>query len=331
MPINHTTDRTPRPPNGGADITEVLIVDWRIDEFAALAARFPRVRFRFATSFSDAEPWLATAEVLVCVGEGLTPAVVERMPAFAWMQSLLTGVDGALAALSGRPDVLLTSMRGIHGPQMTEAAIFHMLGLSRDVRRSARAQEAGRWESWDPRVLDGRTVGIVGIGAVGEHLAPVCKALGMSVVGISRTQRVVAGIDSMVTRDQLAQAAAEVDYLILTVPLDTTSEHLVDKHVLAAMRPTAYLINLARGRVVDTAALIDALRRRAIAGAGLDAFEDEPLPATSPLWQIDNVVITGHMGGRSDRYVERALTILEPNLRHWQASEREKMRNVVSR
>src|SRR5579859_6578216 len=104
-----------------APMTEVLVVDWRPQEFEPLAARFPQVRLRLAASMAQAEPWLASAEVLVSVGRDLTPEAVARMPKLGWMQSMLTGVDGALAALAQRPDVLLTSATGIHGPQMAEA------------------------------------------------------------------------------------------------------------------------------------------------------------------------------------------------------------------
>jgi D-2-hydroxyacid dehydrogenase (NADP+) len=249
---------------------------------AGLAQRFPDVTLRLATSIDGAEPWLATTHVLVTVGRDLTVDAVARMPALAWMQSMLTGVDGALAALAERPSVLLTSATGIHGSQMSEAALFHMLCLSRDVRRIVHLQDEQRWDHWDPRVLDGKTAGIVGIGVVGEHLAPLCKALGMTVIGVSRTSRPVAGIDRMYPREELAVAAAEVDFLILTVPLTAETERIVDARVFAAMKPTAYLVNVARGGVVDTSALVDALRAGTIAGAGLDAFDAEPLPPGKP-------------------------------------------------
>ncbi|HUY59718.1 MAG TPA: D-2-hydroxyacid dehydrogenase [Solirubrobacteraceae bacterium] len=310
---------------------EVLVVDWRPREFAGTVERFPQLTFHLTESIAEAEPYLATANVLVTVGRGLTPEVVDRMPALQWMQCLITGVNGALAALTGRPEVLLTSARGIHGPQMAEAALFHMLCLARDVRRSQQAQRERRWDTWDPYVLDAKTVGIVGIGVVGEHLAGVCKALGMTVLGVSRTARAIDGIDRIFAREDLAAAAAEVDFLVLTVPLSAETERMIDARVLAAMKPTAYLVNLARGGVVDSEALIAALRAGSIAGAGLDAFEEEPLPESSPFWSLENVFVTAHMGGRSDRYVQEVLTIFEPNLSHWLAGEHDQMRNVVAR
>lgn len=312
-------------------MTEVLVVDWRPREFDAVAQRFPEVRLTAAQSWAEAEPVIETAEVLVTVGHGFTAEVAGRMTSLRWVQSMISGTDGAQRALADRPDVVLTSARGIHAPQVTEAAIFHMLCLSRDVRRSVRAQEERRWDAWDPHVLDGRTVGIVGVGLIGEQLARTCRSLGMRVVGVSRTDRPVDGIERMYARTDLAEAAAEVDFLVLTLPLTDETRHIVDARVLAAMKPTAFLVNLARGGNVDTDALVDALRRGGIAGAGLDAFEPEPLPPESPLWELDNVIVTAHMGGRSDRYVAGFLNVFEPNLRRWLDGDVEALENLVER
>jgi phosphoglycerate dehydrogenase-like enzyme len=310
---------------------EVLVVDWRPPDFAGVADRFPEVSLHAVQSWEEAAPHLPAAEVLVTVGHGFTRDVAAQMPALRWLQSMISGTDRLLEGLADRPDVVLTNARGIHGPQMTEAALYHMLCLSRNVRRSVHAQDEHRYETWDPAVLEGRTVGIVGIGVIGEHLARTCKALGMTVVGVSRTQRRVDGIDRIVPRGQLAEAAAEVDFLVLTLPLDDDTRHIVDGRVLEAMKPTSFLVNLARGGHVETAALIDALRRGAIAGAGLDAFEEEPLPPEHPFWELDNVFVTAHMGGRTDRYVEGFLRLFEPNLRRWLDGGREALVNIVER
>jgi phosphoglycerate dehydrogenase-like enzyme len=153
----------------------------------------------------------------------------------------------------------------------------------------------------------------------------------MRVVGVSRTDRPVDGIDRIYAREQLAEAAAEVDYLVLTVPLDDSTRGIVDARVLGSMKPTAFLINLARGGNVDTDALVEALRRGGIAGASLDGFEPEPLPVESPLWELDNVMIAAHMGGRSDRYVAEFLKVFEPNLGCWLDGNLAAMTNVVQR
>src|SRR5438876_3679795 len=132
---------------------EVLAVHEDPRAFDALGERLPEVGLHAVESWEEAEPHLATAQILVTLGHGFSRDVAARMPALRWLQSMTAGVDGALGALAGRPDVLLTSARGIHGPQMTEAALYHMLCLSRDVRRSVRAQGDHRWERWDPRLL----------------------------------------------------------------------------------------------------------------------------------------------------------------------------------
>lgn len=296
-----------------------------------LRPRFPEVSFLPAETEEEAEPYLGEAQVLVTIGQHLTRETIGRMPKLAWVQSTITGVDNLLRVLEGREDVLLTSGRGIHGPQMAEMAILHMLCLNRPVRRMMRNQDRHVWERPEQRVLDGKTVGIVGVGVIGEAVARVCKAFGMTVYGISRTARPVEGIDRFFDRSELARAAAEVDFLVLTVPLSPETERLVGAGVLAAMKPTAYLINLARGGVVDEQALIEALRAGTIAGAGLDVFEQPELPPDSPLWELENVFITPWVAGFSDRYVEQVLTVIEPNLRHYLAGERDKLINVVER
>lgn len=310
---------------------EILVVDWRPRDFDRVIERFPEIRLHAVESWADAESHLPAAEVLVTVGHGFEPELADRMPALRWMQSMISGTDMALRGLVNRPDVLLTTARGIHGAEMTEAALYHMLSLARDAGRSARARDERRWDSWDPHVLDGRTVGIVGIGAVGAHLARACAALGMRVVGVSRTVRPVEGIDRIVGRDDLVRLAPELDYLVLTVPLENETHHLVGASVLDAMKPSAFLVNLARGAVVDTAALIEAVRSGSIAGAGLDAFEEEPLPSDHALWGLDNVFLTAHMGGRSDRYVQLVLEVFEPNLRRFLDGDLDAMVNVVAR
>jgi D-2-hydroxyacid dehydrogenase (NADP+) len=312
-------------------MTEILVVDWRPGEFEELRGRFPEVQLHAVDTWDAARPHIPNAEVLVTVGLGFTRNIANEMVALRWMQSMLTGIDHAVDSLSDRPDVLLTSARGIHGRQMTEASIHHMLSLARNVRRTSRNHDAHTWETWDPMVLDGRTVGIVGIGIIGEALARVCKAFGMTVVGVSRSARRVEGIDRMVSRERLAEAASEVDFLVLVLPHDDGSDHIVGREVLRAMKPTAFLVNLARGGVLDTKALVEVLREGAIAGAGLDVFEEEPLPADSPLWDLDNVFITPHMGGRSDRYVAGFLPVFERNLRRWIDGDRDSLENVVAR
>lgn len=169
-------------------MTDILVVDLHAAEYErALAARFPAATFHACETQAEAEPYLDCAEVLISMGKELTPELVDRMPQLRWVQSLLVGVEHFVRALAGRDDVLLTSTRGIHGPQMAEMAILHMLAVARSIPRMVQNQGARVWEQWEQPALIGKIVGILGVGAAGSEIARVCKALRMTVYGIVRT------------------------------------------------------------------------------------------------------------------------------------------------
>lgn len=314
-------------------MTTVVIEDERAAHYlAALGPAFPDVTFH---CFPATEQMLSQlgdlgdAEVLMTTGHCMRPDVLAALPSIKWVQALITGLDHFLPVLAGRSGILLTSVRGIHGPQMAEAVVTQLLVLARDVMRSVRNQQSRTWERWDPPSLRGRTVGVVGLGVSGREVGRLCKALGMTVLGVSHSSTPAACFDAVRGYDELHEVASAVDYLVFTLPYNAESHHLVNKALLAAMRPTAYLLNISRGGIVDEDALVDALRRKVIAGAALDVFQSEPLPEDSPIWGLENVFCTAHLGGRYDRYAEQALTVVEPNLRHYLAGEPEKMVNRI--
>jgi D-2-hydroxyacid dehydrogenase (NADP+) len=160
-------------------------------------------------------------------------------------------------------------------------------------------------------------------------LAIRCAAFGMRVIGVSASRTEAPGFDAIMPQAQIAQAAGLADFLVLLLPYTPRSHHLVDATVLAAMQPHAMLINLARGGVVDEPALIAALAEHRIAGAGLDVFEVEPLPQESPLWAMDNVMITPHIGGMSDTYARQVSPLLIDNIVNFAAGRIDAMRNVI--
>ena len=246
-----------------------------------------------------------------------------------WIQSLTTGTDAILKLKALRPEVTVTSTRGMHGPQMCELVFLHMLALTRDFPRMQRNQAEGKWERWPQPLLWGKTVVIVGVGAISEALAPRCKAFGMTVHGVSNAPRVPEGFDGVLPRKQLAQAAATADYLVLIVPLSPETENLIDANVLAAMKPTAFVINVARGGVLDETALVAALREKRLAGASLDVFRQQPLPPEHPLWHEPGVLITPLVGGMSNIYLDQAYPVVRDNLRHFLAGRVGDMLNVV--
>jgi D-2-hydroxyacid dehydrogenase (NADP+) len=212
---------------------------------------------------------------------------------------------------------------------VSEAALAGMLALSRDIPRFVRNQDTRTWGRWPARLLQHKTVGILGIGVIAEALAPKCKAFGMSVVGITSAKREIVNFDSVHDIDELHDVVPHLDYLVLLTPYSVATHHLIDARVFAAMKPSAYLINVARGGVVDEDAMVAALRNKEFAGAALDVFDHEPLPPDHPVWTFPNVIITTHQGGFCDTYVDLAMPILERNMRCFLDGNLKDMANVA--
>jgi phosphoglycerate dehydrogenase-like enzyme len=296
-----------------------------------LAARFPELGIDMVDHHSKTGPFMRNADALLTFGPMMKDEVLHGAEKLRWVQALGTGVDNLIDLPSLPPDVVITNIRGIHGAPVSEAALMMMLGLARDFAGSLRNQDRHVWTRWPVQLLEGKTVGIFGVGLIAEVLAPKCKALGMSVVGFTSSKRNLAGFDRMHGRDQLIAKAGTLDFLVLLAPYSEEIRNLIDARVFAAMKPSSYLINLARGGIVDEDALVTALNGGRIAGAALDVFQEEPLPADHPLWSTKNVIITPHLGGFCDVYAERALPTIEHNMACFLRGDLDKMINVVRR
>ncbi|MFT8246035.1 D-2-hydroxyacid dehydrogenase [Roseomonas sp. BN140053] len=312
--------------------TEVLILDHEPEIYAeALGPLFPEVTFHTATEPEAALPLGREAEVLVALAHAVSAEQLAAMPRLRWVAALSTGVDHLLAQPGLRPEVVVTNGRGIHGPQMSEMAFLYMISLLRDFPAMLANQRAHRWQRWPQRLLLNKTVVLLGIGAISEELARRCQAFGMRVLGVSDARTEAPGFDAVLPRARLEEAAAQADVLVALVPLTESTRHMVSRAVIAAMKPGAILLNLARGPVVDEAALIEALQEGRLGGAGLDVFEVEPLPDASPLWDMPNVIVTPRVGGMSDVYAHQALPLMEENLRLFLAGDMARLRNLVQR
>jgi phosphoglycerate dehydrogenase-like enzyme len=294
-----------------------------------LRKTFPELNVSMVDHHSKVGPHIKSADILLTFGPMMADHVVEEATNLKWIQALGSGVDGIIDLPSLRESVMVTNLHGIQGPPVSEAAMMAMLALSRGLPRTVRSQDLHKWDRFPARLLKDKTVGIFGIGVIAAELAPKCKAFGMTVAGISSAKRAVPGFDRMHSRDELEQVVRGLDYLVLLTPYSAATRGLVGEKVLAAMKPSSYLVNLARGGVVDEAALIRALQEGRIAGAALDVFAAEPLPAEHPFWGMDRVLITPHLGGFCDVYVDQALPVVEHNIRRFIAGERGKMMNVV--
>jgi phosphoglycerate dehydrogenase-like enzyme len=296
---------------------------------ALLLERFPQLTINVVGHHNDVGPYVADIDVLLCFSPPMADHVVRDAPKLKWIQALGTGVDNIVDLPSLGKDVLVTNVRGIHGAPVSEATIAYMLSLARDLPRAGVAQAKGQWERWPAALLAGKTVGILGVGLIAEYLAPICKSLHMTVVGISASPREANGFDRIVHRDSIEKIAPELDFLVALTPLTAETRSIVGAKVLAAMKPTAYLVNVARGGVVDESALIAALENGKIAGAALDVFAQEPLPADSPLWKTKNVTIFSHLGGYSQGYEERAMPTIVGNMAKFLSGDLKSMINIV--
>ena len=309
----------------------LLVYHPHADRFRlALAAEFPGVQICAAATREEALAHASGAQVLIALDSRFDDHLVGAAPGLAWIQALSTGTDviDGLRALDRRR-VMVTTMRGVHGPQMSEITVMHMLALSRRLPQMFRNQRQHRWERWEQPLLWRKTAAILGVGAIAGDMARCFRTFGMPVIGISRAEREVEHFERIYPRSRMKEAVGLADYLVVLAPHSTENDRIVNAEVLAAMKPGAYLVNVSRGGVVDEDALVDALRHGAIAGAGLDVFSSEPLPDDHPLWSMDNVIITPRVGGMSDVYVEQCLPLLCRNLRAFLAGDTANMVNRV--
>jgi D-2-hydroxyacid dehydrogenase (NADP+) len=296
-----------------------------------LGGLFPEIDIDVAATADRAAAALPNADMLLTFGQMMKNLNLDLAHAakLRWVQALGTGLDGITDQPALKDSVTVTSLHGVHGAPVSEAALAAMLALSRDLPGFVRAQDEHQWKRWPAKLLHEKTVGILGIGVIAEALAPKCKALGMKVVGFTSAPRQVAGFDHVHPVADLLKVMPELDHFVLLTPYSKATHRMIDAKVFAAMKPTAYLTNLARGGVVDEDALIDALRQKRIAGAALDVFEREPLPSDNPLWTFKNVIITTHQGGFCDTYVDLAMPILERNMRCFLKGDLQGMMNVA--
>lgn len=284
---------------------------------AAIAERFPDLAVIAAPDPAEALAAAPRAQVLVGLAPQLKPDLLAAATGLEWLQALTTGVDNLMRPGVLAPQVVLTNCSGIHGPQMSELAFLLMLSLLRRFPQMLANQARGHWQNWQQPLLSGKTLCILGLGAIAEDLAHRARAFGLRVTGVSDGRSEVAGFARVYRRADLTQAAAEADVLVVLVPYGPATHHIVDARVLAAMKPSAVLVNIARGGCVDEVALLAALHDGRIAGAGVDVFATEPLPADNPFWTAPNCIVTPHVGGMSDTYHHQALPLLLRNIGLW--------------
>ena len=331
-----------------AALSEEMLDD---DALLNLQERVPAMTVMRMHDASEIEDKVNDIEIVV----GSVPYdLVPRMPSLRWVQLWGAGADW----LVERPhlqdlDFVLTNASGVHSVPISEHIFAFLLSFGRQFPQAIRAQNEGAWiansrhgerpttnragEATDYSIgknlvceLFDKTMLLIGVGAIGERTAEIAHAFGMRVIGLRRNpSRTIASIDRMVGPTQLLDVLPGADFVVITAPLTPETIGMVDKRAFAVMKRSAYLVNIGRGGTIVESDLIEALRNGAIAGAGLDVFAEEPLPADSPLWAMENVTITSHYSGLTPAYDARAMAIFLDNLERYQRGE--PLRNVVDK
>ncbi len=277
-----------------------------------------------ASTLDEAVGPAAEAEILYCWRP--PPSVLTRAPQLRWIQVMGAGVEQLLVPeLPER--VVVTRAAGIFGPWMAEYTLAWCLWVTQRIDGFRSSQRRRRWAPVDPIPLRGQTLCVIGLGDIGRAIARLARAAGMRVIGVTRSGRRPREAERVYRTRALRSALARADFVVLAVPLSAATRGLLGAAELAAMKPSAWLINIARGPIVDETALLEALRARRIGGAVLDVFDAEPLPPEHPLWTFENVAITPHISGPSTP--REIAPIFNDNLRRYLAGR--PLRHLVDR
>ena len=313
-------------------VTKVLIVDIHAELYRdRLQREFSGVQFLLFHKAAEVSGDLSAIDVMIMFGIEIRDQMLRDAPRLKWIQSLATGLDHFLRCPSLRPDVLITSGRGIHGVPMREHVLYLMLAITHDAKRQVEDQQQHVWERRLWSTLYGKTAVIAGTGVVGGAIGEMLQTLGMRVIGVSRMPRFARGFDEIMPSERLREAASKADYLINVVPAAPENSALFGAALFDAMKPSAYYISAGRGQTVDETALITVLHERRIAGAAFDVFAAEPLPPESPFWTLPNVFITPHVGGYVVEYEDFIMPLIVDNMRLFLAGRTDEMANIVTR
>jgi len=279
---------------------------------------------------SELDALLAEAEVIY--GFRFPKNMIARAPKLKWVQVMSAGVDRFLDNEFRQSSVMMTNVSGIHATPIGEIVLGIMLMFVKQAPLCFQLKQEKQWQRFMPTVLRSKTVGIVGLGSIGREVARLAKAFGMRVVATRRSAKQVASakyVDIVLPREQLPRLLSESDFVVLSLPFTAETNKLIGEKELRTMKPTAYLINIARGSIVDEEALIRALNEHWIAGAGLDVFAIEPLPADSRLWELPNVIFSPHIAGGMEDYDIQATELFCENLRRYLSGKN--LLNVINK
>lgn len=291
-----------------------------------------KVDFVFSENKGHLRKIIPDADILVCMK--IDRQAFSKAKNLKWVHLGLAGVDKALLPEVVKSKVKLTGSKGIHAATLTELIMGMILAFAKGIVLSMNFKNKKVWgfeQVIQSRFgLEGKVLGIIGLGLIGVEVAQKAKAFGMKVIAVkNRPGKAPRHVDEVYAKWELSEVLKQSDFVFLSVALTKETYHLIGKNELNQMKKTAFLINTARGPVVDEKALIDVLKEKKIAGAGLDVFEKEPLPKTSELWNLENVIITPHVGGAMPDYYRKVGEVFKENLERFMQGRR--LKNLVNR
>jgi phosphoglycerate dehydrogenase-like enzyme len=291
---------------------------------ARLAEQFPQLQIVQRDGYEELEEHLSDAEIVFTIS--LRPEQFAQAQKLRWIHAPTSAVHQLLFTEVIESGVVVTNSREVHGPVVAEHVIAMIFALAKKIPQAALLQQKHIWgqeEIWTkgihPREIAGATLGLIGVGSIGRRVAQMASALGMRVIAVREhvEKATPEGVEAVFQPSGLDDLLKQSDYVVVAAPLIGATTGLINAARLAAMKPDACLINVGRGQQVDEAALVEALAARRIAGAALDVFEREPLPADSPLWNAENLLITPHTAGLTEKLWHRHYELFADNLRRY--------------
>jgi len=306
---------------GTANLDIWIAPDWFLDRLRRDFPGFDVVRLSDRDAMGRE---IADAEIAMTVS--LQPEEFRAAQKLRWIHSSAAAIHQLLFSELVNSDVLLTNGRDVHGPAVAEQTMGMIFALAKRIPEAVRFQQRRFWgqqiiwqEYAGPQELSGLTLGIIGLGAIGRNLARHATCFGMKVIAAREHADLPKPefVEQVFSTPRLNEMLAIADYVVVAAPVTPSTHQMIGREQLAAMKSTAYLLNVSRGALVDEAALVEALREKKIAGAGLDVFQKEPLPADSPFWEMENVLITPHTAGMNAKMWELQYDLFSENLRRY--------------
>ncbi|MGE3271185.1 MAG: D-2-hydroxyacid dehydrogenase [Chloroflexota bacterium] len=312
--------------SGGEGLTVFLTGELSADQQAQIRAAAPAATVRYFGNRAEMEAEIEQADI---VAGSVSAVALAKAARLKWVQSWAAGTNEILYPEMVASPVVVTSCASNGAVPLAEHAIMLMLMLSRNAPRWLKNQATNTWERWYHPELAGQTCGIIGLGYSGKDLALKAKAFHMRVIGTRRTPQPTEHVDEVFSTDRLRELLAQSDFVVMTAPRTPETLGMLGEAEFRAMKPTAYYICFSRGGIADDAALLRALNEGWIAGAGLDAHSQEPLPPDSPFWTAPNTIITPHNGATTPGTRQRGVDIFVDNLGRFLAGT--PLRNIVDK